>query len=200
MTYLDLSEYDNSWYQPGRSTIWRSVWFFVGTPLLRARWMPFSSIRVSLLRMFGARIGKRATIRPDVRVKFPWHLVVGDNCWIGESCWIDNLTTVRIENNVCISQGAYLCTGNHDWNDPGFGLMISPIQLRDGAWVGAMAVLTPGTVLGTGSVAGAGSVISGMIPDYEVYAGNPGVFTTVRKIRVTGSRRQSRETFAGENR
>jgi putative colanic acid biosynthesis acetyltransferase WcaF len=185
MTAIDLSKYDNSWYRPGRSNLWRSAWFFLGMPIVRAQWLPSSSIRVALLKAFGARIGINVVIRPGVQVKYPWNLVVGDNCWIGERCWIDNLTTVRLGNNVCVSQAAYLCTGNHDWTDPAFGLMISPIQLNNASWVGAMAILAPGTVLGIGSVAAAGSVISGVIPDYEVHAGNPAVFVKVRKIRET---------------
>ena len=45
---------------------------------------------------------------------------------------IDNLTTVRIGSNCCLSQGAYFCTGNHDWSDPKFGLIVKSITLGDG--------------------------------------------------------------------
>jgi putative colanic acid biosynthesis acetyltransferase WcaF len=116
-------------------------------------------------------------------VKYPWHLEVGDFCWIGEQAWIDNLTTVRIGRNACVSQGAYLCTGNHDWSDPKFGLRIEPIQLGEGAWAGAKSVLTPGTVLGAYAVAAAGAVVKGCIPDFEIYAGNPAQFVKVRRIQ-----------------
>ncbi len=161
----------------------RAAWFFLGQPLLRSSWIPSASFRVHLLRIFGARIGKGVVIKPSVDVKYPWHLVVGDYCWIGEHAWIDNLTTVRISGNVCISQGAYLCTGNHDWSDPAFGLMIAPIELGEGSWAGAKCILTPGTHLGKGSVAGAGAVVTGSIPDYEIYAGNPARFIRRRVIR-----------------
>lgn len=187
-----LDQYDNSWYKPGRSFAWRTAWHLLGAPILRSAWMPSSGIRVRLLRWFGAKIGDGVVIKPAVEVKYPWHLVLGDHCWLGEGCWIDNLTTVRVGSNVCISQGAYLCTGNHDWTDPAFGLMIAPIQLGDGAWAGARCILMPGSVLGVGAVAGAGSVVRGVVPDFEIYAGNPAVF--VRK-RVIDSRRSG----AGHN-
>ena len=29
----DLARYDNSWYSPGRSTLIRSFWFFLGLPI-----------------------------------------------------------------------------------------------------------------------------------------------------------------------
>jgi len=183
MEEIDLRNYDNSWYYRGRSATWCALWFFIGSPLVRAQWMPSSSIRVGILKMFGARIGKRVVIRPGAQIKYPWHLAVGDDCWLGERVWIDNLTTVRLGNSVCVSQGAYLCTGNHDWGDRSFGLMIAPILLNDASWAGAMSVLLPGTVLGTGSIAAAGSIICGIIPDYEIYAGNPGTFAKKRVIR-----------------
>ena len=184
---INLRNYDNSWYQPGRSTLWRAAWFFLGSPVLRAHWLPSSSLRVSLLRAFGAKIGQRVTIKPSVNIKYPWHLHIGDDCWIGEDCWIDNLTTVRLGSNVCVSQGVYLCTGNHDWTDPSFGLMIAPIRLNDGSWAGAKSILGPGSVLGVGAVAGAGSVITGIVPDFEIYAGNPAVFVKHREIRHAGT-------------
>jgi putative colanic acid biosynthesis acetyltransferase WcaF len=185
MSQVRLRDYDNSWYHPGRSAAWRAAWLFLGLPLLRASWITSSSFRVSLLRLFGARIGAGVVIKPGVNIKYPWHLQVGDDCWIGEFAWIDNLTTVQLGSNVCISQAAYLCTGNHDWSDPLFGLMIAPIRLLDGAWAGAKCILTPGVTLGQYAVAGAGSVVVGQVPDYQIYAGNPATFVKLRVIRDT---------------
>jgi putative colanic acid biosynthesis acetyltransferase WcaF len=177
---VNLRAYDNSWYYPGRSVVWRFAWLFFGLPLLRSHWIVASGFRARLLRVFGARIGKRVVMRHAINIKYPWHLVVGDDCWFGEECWIDNLTTVTIGSNVCISQGAYLCTGNHNWSDPNFGLMISPIRVNDGAWIGARAMLVPGVVLGVSAVAGAGSVVVASIPDFEIHMGNPAVFARLR--------------------
>ena len=75
-------------------------------------------IKVALLRAFGANIGKGLVIKNNVIIKSPWYLTIGDNCWLGEGCWIDNLDRVTIGSNVCISQGAMLLTGNHDYIHP----------------------------------------------------------------------------------
>ena len=183
---MQLASYDNSWFNPGGSKLLRAAWFFLGQPIVASAWNPSSGLRVSLLRFFGARIGQGVVIKPSVQVKYPWHLVVGDHCWIGEHVWIDNLTTVRLESNVCLSQGAYLCTGNHDWSDPAFGLMIAPIHLSEGSWAGAKSILTPGCVLGRGAIAAAGAVIAGAVPPFAIYAGNPAAFVKVRHLQ-TGS-------------
>lgn len=180
---VQLEQYDNSWYSPGRSFAWRAAWLFVGLPLFRATWLPVSKLRVALLRLFGATIGTGVVIHSEVNVKYPWHLQIGNNCWIGERAWIDNLTTIQLGNDVCLSQDSYLCTGNHDWSDPHFGLIVKPVALRDGSWAGARSVLLPGVVLGEGAIAGAGSVVARSIPDFEVHTGNPAAFVRIRHIR-----------------
>lgn len=182
MNPVRLQDFDNSWYRPGRSLPYQLAWFFVGLPLLRSGMIPFSSLRVKLLRLFGATVGSGVVIKPGVRVKYPWRLTVGDHCWLGEDCWIDNLADVRLGSNVCVSQGAYFCTGNHNWTDPSFGLIVKPIVLGDGSWAGAKAVLLPGVNLGECAIAAAGSVVTKDIPPYEIHAGNPAAFVKQRRV------------------
>jgi len=181
---VDLSSFDNSWYSPGRPKWMQALWFFAGLSMLRASSIPSSRFRRWLLRLFGARIGDGVILKPGVRVKYPWLLEIGSHTWIGEDCWIDNLAPVRIGSNVCVSQGAYLCTGNHNWSDPSFGLIVRPILIQDGAWVGAKAVLCPGVEVDEGAVAAAGSVVTGHLSPYSIYAGNPAVLVKARTIHA----------------
>jgi len=169
----DLSTFDNSWYDPGRGPVMRVLWFFLGLPLLRCSMIPGSGFRRALLRLFGARVGRGAVIKPGVRVKYPWLLIVGNHAWIGEDAWIDNLAPVSIGDNACLSQGAYLCTGNHDWADTSFGLVVRPIVLMSGSWVGARAVVCPGVSVWECGVAAAGSVVIHDIAPFEIHSGNP---------------------------
>ncbi|MDE1175575.1 MAG: WcaF family extracellular polysaccharide biosynthesis acetyltransferase [Edaphobacter sp.] len=180
--YVHLARYDNGWFYPGRNLLWRALWLFAGQPIFGCSLLPSSRLRAALLRAFGAQIGKGVVIHSCVQVKYPWHLIVGDDCWLGERVWIDNLTTVRLGNDVCISQGAYLCTGNHDWTDPAFGLLLRPVSLENGAWAGAMSVLLPGTRLEEYSIVAAGSIASGTISRFEIHAGNPASFVRIREI------------------
>src|SRR4051794_21315983 len=167
-----------------RST--EALWY-VAQWLLVSSWMPGSAHRRFILRSFGAKIGRGVIIRPGVHVTMPWKLEVGDDCWIGRNVWIDNLAPVRLANDVCISQGAYLCTGNHDWLDPSFGLITKPITLEAGSWVGAKAVVCPGVTLDTCAIASAGSVVQTSIPQYEIHAGNPARFVRRREAKVQSS-------------
>ena len=184
---VQLRHYDNSWYCPGRSIMWRALWMFLGLPLFRATWLASSGAKAKLLRCFGARIGERVVIRHNVTVKYPWNFTVGDDCWIGEEAWIDNLVMVSLGSNVCVSQGAYLCTGNHDWSDPRFGLRVAPIVLCDGSWVGAKSILLPGITLHEGAVAAAGSVVTASVAENVIAMGNPAKATKRRRFRQTNS-------------
>jgi putative colanic acid biosynthesis acetyltransferase WcaF len=184
MSAVRLSAFRNQWYRPGRPLAVQRAWFFFGAPVLRLTILPFSSIRRIVLRLFGAKVGPGVVIKPGVRVKYPWLLEVGSDCWIGEDCWIDNLAPVKVGADVCISQGAYLCTGNHDWSDPAFGLIVRPISIDDGAWIGAKAIVGPGTAVGECAVVTAGSMVSGSVPPFEIHGGNPAVFLKRRRVKL----------------
>ena len=87
--------------------------------------------------------------------------------------WIDNLAPVVIGHNVCLSQGSYLCTGNHDFRKPSFDLKLAAISIGSQSWIAANAVLAPGTCIGTGSVICLGSIVSGQIAPRSIVRGNP---------------------------
>lgn len=151
----------------------QALWFVLGGPLLAARWLPGSAWRTVLLRCFGARVGRCGRIKPGLRVKYPWRLVVGEACWLGEDVWIDNLAPVQLGDRVCLSQGAYLCTANHDYRSSGFDLQLGSIHLADDVWVAARAVLAPGTEAGKGAVVTLASVAAGTLEAGTVYSGHP---------------------------
>jgi putative colanic acid biosynthesis acetyltransferase WcaF len=184
---LDLSKPDNSLLKRGRPLIVEGLWYFIGSPLVRSEFLPFSKLKSLVLRVFGARIGRGVYIKPGVRVKFPWYLKVGDYTWLGERVWIDNLAQVTIGSHACVSQDVYLCTGNHDWSHPNMRLFHKPIELRDGCWIAARSMVCPGVTVGECAVVVGGSVVAANVPDYEIRGGNPAVFLTRRSIRSVGA-------------
>ena len=169
---LDRYRTPPDWH-PGAPKLQQVLWFCLGSPLLSARWLPGSAWRVLLLRVFGARIGSGCRIKPGLRVKFPWRLLVGEACWLAEDAWLDNLAPITLGDRVCISQSAYLCTGNHDFRSPGFELRLGPITIGSNAWIAACAVLAPGTNVGPGAVVALGAVVSGTVESGSIVRGNP---------------------------
>lgn len=178
----DLSQYDNSWYNPGSSNLKRVCWYFTNILFLMNPLNPISSVKVRLLRCFGAKIGKGVVIKPSVNVKYPWNLSIGDYTWIGENVWIDNLVQVTIGSNVCVSQGAMLLCGNHNYKKSTFDLMVGKIVLEDGCWVGAQSVVCPGVTLHSHAVLGVASVANKNLDAYTIYQGNPAQMVRKRII------------------
>lgn len=183
---VDFSQYNNDWYKKeiGAGKLKQLVWYFVNTIFFANGLFPISSLKVMLLRIFGAKIGARVVIKPGVNIKYPWMLTVGDNTWIGEDVWIDNLTIVRIGKNVCLSQGSMLLTGNHNYRKTTFDLMIGSITLDDGVWIGAKSMVCPGIICESHAVLAAGSVATRNLAAYTVYQGNPALPVKSREIGI----------------
>ena len=118
-------------------------------------------------------------------IKFPWKLIIGDNVWLGENSWIDNLDYVTIGSNVCISQGALLLTGNHDYSVSSMPYRNAPIVIEEGVWVGAEVVVCPGVTMHVNSIATVGSVITKSTEVDGIYQGNPAVLVRKRRIDIT---------------
>ena len=181
--FRDLRRTSRRGYHPGRSYAYRALWLLVEALILLNPIVTSYSLKRWVLRRFGARIGTGVLIKPSVHVKYPWKLVIGDNAWIGERVWIDNLVQVRIGANAVVSQGAYLCTGNHDWSDPGMGLIVKPVTVEDGAWVGAFSRIAPGVTVGREAIVTLGSVLLARAEPRGVYEGNPAMRVRERTIR-----------------
>ena len=175
-----LGTFDNAWFVPGNPWL-RLIWYVVQVLTIQTS-LPLGSVGIFILRSFGAKIGAGVVLKPRVRIKYPWNLSVGNDVWIGEDVWIDNLASVSIGSDVCISQGAYLFCGNHDYSSSSFDLIVGTIVLEDGAWVGAKGVVCPGVTCGTHSVLAAGSVATKNLDAYSIYQGNPATRIRVRNI------------------
>jgi putative colanic acid biosynthesis acetyltransferase WcaF len=182
MRKVELNKFEGGDFDKGAGFIKQMLWYFVNAFIVRASWNPFIGIKVLLLKAFGAKIGKGLVIKNDVTVKFPWKLEIGDYCWIGENVWIDNLDFVKIGSNVCISQGAMLLTGNHDYSLHDMPYRNAPITLADGSWIGAQTVVCPGVTAGENAILTAGSVTTKSMEANGIYQGNPAVFVRGRVV------------------
>jgi len=182
MQASDLSRYSNSWYDPGAGFLKRFLWYCFSACFFTSRF-PVNGIKIFLLRVFGSRLGKGIIIKPGVNIKYPWKLSIGDYVWLGENVWIDNLAQITIGNHVCLSQGAFILCGNHDYTKSTFDLLISPVILEDGVWIGAKAIVCPGVKAGSHAVLTAGSLANKNLDSYMIYRGNPAMPIKDRILR-----------------
>jgi putative colanic acid biosynthesis acetyltransferase WcaF len=169
---MKLNDYTCGDYTPGNK-LKIGLWLLFSYVFFETK-IPFpSSFKCKILRLFGAKLGKGVVIKPSVKIKYPWFLTIGSYSWIGEKVWIDNLVNVKIGTNCCLSQQAYILTGNHDFRDEKFSLITGEVELQEGVWVGAKAIVAPSVVLHINSVLCAGSLATKSLKENTVYIGVP---------------------------
>ena len=146
---IDLSTFQKPVIAGNRSVLWRLSWYLVSVTLFQSLVLGLipGRVKACILRLFGAQVGAGFVCKPRVSIKYPWFLEIGENVWIGENAWIDNHCLTKIGNNVCISQGVYVFTGNHDWNDVGFSYFSKPVEIGNHVWITAFQRISPGSII-----------------------------------------------------
>lgn len=158
---------------PTGAKIKRLFWSVVQATLYRYSFHTWSNWRAVLLRLFGAKIGHRCTIRRTSKVYYPWLLEMGDLSSLGDETEVYNLGRVRIGHRTTISQQAYLCAGTHDYTQINMPLVTMPIIVGDDAWICARAFVGPGVNVGDGAILGACAVAVKDVPPWTIATGNP---------------------------
>lgn len=160
----------------------RFTWYYINIIFFKSSFFPFNFLKIFLLQLFGCTVGKGVIIKPNINIKYPWKLKLGNHVWIGEMVWIDNLENVTIGNNVCISQGAMLICGSHNYKNQSFDLITKEIIIKDGVWIGAKSIILQGVIAESHAILSAGSVISKNLEKFSIYKGNPALKVSSRAI------------------
>lgn len=164
-----------------REKVIRTVWMLVGRPLFRLSFHNWYGLRATILRVFGARIGRDVRLRPTVQVEIPWNLDIRDGVTVGDYAILYSLGRITIGERTIVSQYAHLCAGTHDHTDRRFPLIRDPINIGPDAWIGADAFVGPNVEVGRLCVLGARSSAYKDLDPATVYVGNP---ATALKKRV----------------
>lgn len=159
----DLSGFSGAGYDKGRSAVWQAAWMTVSGLIVQRWWCP-ASVRIAILRAFGATIGEGVLVRHRVRIHWPWKLTLADNVWIGEGAWILNLEPVTIGSNTCLSQDVFVCTGSHRFDSPTFEFDNAAITIGERSWVAARATILRGVTIGDDALVGACALVVRDVP------------------------------------
>jgi len=165
-----------------RSRVERAAFALCWT--LLAAWTPppLRGWRRLILRAFGATMGKGANVYSSVRIWHPRNLVMGDHATLGPrvNCYCQ--APITVGDYAVVSQGATLCAGTHDYEDPEFQLRTRPIVLGPHSWIAAEAFVGPGVQVGAYAVLGARGVAMRNLAPGVVYTGNPAVAVKRRRL------------------
>lgn len=179
---VDLSKYQNNYSRKHQLTraLWAVVWTLLARPFPRnmaSGWKRF------LLRLFGAKIHRTASVYSSAQIFYPANLVMEEYSCIGPKVNCYNAAMVTIGANTTVSQGAYLCTATHDITDPLHRLYSKPIVIEDQAWIASEAFIGPGVTVKQGAVVGARAAVFKDVEPWTVVGGNPAKFIKKRMIK-----------------
>ena len=171
----------------------RSGWP-LGVKVRRALWGPFkilflrgtgrwlSPVRIAVLRLFGAQIETPTLVMDGVLIWHPWNLTLKRYSALGRGVEVYNFAHITIGEQATVSQGTYLCSASHDFEDPAMPLTYRPITIGAQSWVAANCFIGPGVTVGEGAVVGACSVVVKDVPPWVVAAGNPARIIKPRRL------------------
>lgn len=134
-----------------------------------------------LLRLFGAKIGKKVILRPTMRIQFPWKVSIGDYSWIGDEVNLYSLGEIDIGKNVVISQRSYICAASHDYKEKDFPIYSQAVKIEDECWLATDVYVAPGVTIGAQTVVGARSSVFKDLPGGMICVGSPARPTKFRK-------------------
>jgi putative colanic acid biosynthesis acetyltransferase WcaF len=161
-------------------SLWNIVWFLFAswTPPFMHRW------RRLLLIIFGAKMGLPSDVRGSARVWYPPLLEMREGALLAEHVICYNQAKVVVGKGALISQGAHLCSGTHDIDDPNFQLLALPITIGNNSWVAAEAFIGPGVSVGDNAVVGARAVVFKNVGESMVFIGNPAKLLRTRNLPI----------------
>lgn len=186
-SWIDLEKYDQSWFIRGRKGAYILLWWLLQSIIFPLTLHNADKLRCSLLRLFGAVIGKGVKIRPTARFTYPWKVSIGDHSWIGDDVVFYSLDEITIGSHSVISQKSYLCTGSHDPSDPTFKLIVAPILIENGVWIAADCFIAPGVKIGSNSVIGVRSTVLSSILEGQVAWGSPCLVRYPKQMKSASS-------------
>jgi putative colanic acid biosynthesis acetyltransferase WcaF len=157
----------------GKNAFIVQLWWIVQGTLFRMSPQFLYGFRRFLLRLFGAKIGKKVIIRPSAQITYPWKVTIGDYSWIGDNVVLYSLGEIEIGKNVVISQKSYICTGSHDYLQIDFPIFAKKIIIKDECWLATDVFVAPGITIDKGTVVGSRSSVYKDLPGNKICIGNP---------------------------
>lgn len=175
------SAYDSPWPVGVRVKVlaWEVCWS------LLCAWTPkpCNGWRLFWIRRFGATVHGAPFVHGRASIIRPWNLTLHERSCLGDGAVAYCLDRIELGVGCTVAQGAYLCTGSHDFDHPDTPLKTAAISVGAYAFIGLRAIVLPGVDIGTGCIVGAGAVVSRDAEDWGVYVGNPAHRIAVRKGR-----------------
>ena len=179
---IDLSKYENVFSRKNQIArlLWTISWAIFARPLPRSL---ANSWKIFLLRLFGAKIHKKAVVYSSVSIYMPWNLEMDAYSCLAPEVDCYNVNKIKIGAHSTVSQKTYLCGASHDVTLANNPLIHAPIVIKDQVWIGAAAYVGMGVTVGSGAVVGANACVYSDVEPWTIVGGNPAKFIKERILK-----------------
>jgi acetyltransferase-like isoleucine patch superfamily enzyme len=144
--------------------------------------IPFHSIRNTIYRISGIKIGNNSTIHIGARFYQPKNISIGEGTIIGDHATLDGRAPLSIGNNVDIASEVMIFNSHHDIHSNNMKPIEKPVEIGDYVFIGPRAIILPGVKIGKGAVVAAGAVVTKDVKRTQVVAGVPAEKISNRKV------------------
>lgn len=124
---------------------------------------------------------------------------IGKNVFIGEKVYVEleNANLLEIQSGAVLSAFTKVILHDSSLNNvKGFEVLYGRVVVKRNAYIGAGAILLPGTVVGENTIVGAGSLVKGVLKDGSVYAGVPARYIgTTAQMQIRWKKRKDKLVF-----
>ena len=122
----------------------------------------------------GTPLDPTTTIQIPVYVNIGKFTRIGKNVYINHLCSMLDMGTITIGDDVLIGPKVNILSEEHPVNPADRkALMVRPVVIKNGAWIGAGATILPGVTVGENSIVAAGAVVNKDVPDNTIVGGIP---------------------------
>jgi len=135
--------------------------------------IPCQSIRFSIYRSFGLKLGKDSVIYGGCEIHSPKGISIGSGSSIGHRCILDGRSGLTIGNSVNMSTEVWIWTLQHDLNATDFRIKGGPVVIDDYVWLCGRTIILPGVTVGRGAVVASGAIVTKNVPEFAIVAGIP---------------------------
>ncbi len=130
-------------------------------------------------------VGENFRLWPNARIealdsyrglKLDGRIIIGNNVSFQQDVHVVAASLMKIGNDVTFGPRVTILDNAHTYCDSNIlngQLIIDPVEIGDSSFLGAGAVVLPGTKIGKGCIVGANSVVKGSFAANSVIVGSP---------------------------
>ena len=157
----------------------------MGLIFLLPRHKIFNLIKSNYLRIQGAKVGKRVTFYPGIKINPSMNIRIGNHVDLAWGVIITTKGGVDIGDRTLIGYRTQILSANHIIPEKegkifDSGHSYERVIIENDVWIGANCIITAGVQISEGAIVAAGSVVTKDVRPFTIVGGVPAKLIKLR--------------------